>query len=189
MNQELEDQELIYLIKNESNKHAFFFLWKKYKKDIDKISKFNFNKFKYVPLEFSDLNYLIYKIFWKTIFIFNQNKGKTFYNFLNLNLKWNLIQYIKKFANRNFSKLNFSQEEDNEKYEIEFDDYETNKINELKLQLKTISKNFSEKEKKILDYKLDGYSWKKIEKITNLTYKQLDNTWQRIRKKCKLLNN
>ncbi|MBE4704138.1 hypothetical protein [Spiroplasma platyhelix] len=184
----MSDEELLYLYLIAQNQWAFNFLYQKYQNIILVLTRKTFRKFFSVPLELSDLESVTYLIFYQSVFNFQVKKNKSFKNFLLTNLNWGILKYLKKYLNKNHQILNTALTDQdyffnrNLSFQNHFiqDDY-SNLINDSNLKLSFYEQN-------VLQLKYQGYSNQEIMAKLNLTYKQIDNAFQRATWKLKNLN-
>lgn len=178
----MSDEELIYLFVVDQNDWAFNCLYLKYQNIISFSIRKNFSKFFSLPLELNDLESIAYFIFFQAVINFQFNKNKSFKNFLLLNLEWGLLKYLKKYLTKNHQILNMAYYyqdyfldnnliDQSSFYQINLFD-----LNNLKLSLS---------EKNVLKLKYQGFSNQEIMAKLNLTYKQVDNAFQRVNLKLK----
>lgn len=176
----MEDNELLYLYLEIKNDWAFNRLYNKYKKLIDFLIYQKLNHFFAVPLQYEDLVSEAYYIFLDTVINFKNNKNKSFKNYLINNLNWKIIGYLKKFSNKNYQVVNFSLSYQDQNYN-RFNYYKNTK----KQKIKISSLKLSIYEENVLKLKHKGFKNNDIINKLNLTYKQVDNAWQRVRNKIK----
>lgn len=189
----MNDEELIYLFVTAKNEWAFTYLYQKYQNVSDILTKKLFYKFFTLPLELSDLQSLSYLIFYQSIISYQIKKKKSFKNFLLLNLKWGLLKYIKKYLTKNHQILNLAvvyQDyflnsnkagvDDSLNYQLSFDAVSFVDLVNLKLSFC---------EKNVLQLKYQGFSNQEIMAKLNLSYKQVDNAFQRVNLKFKNIEN
>lgn len=185
----MSDEELIYLFVDAKNEWAFTCLYQKYYNLSDILTKKLFYKFFTLPLELSDLQSLNYLIFYQTIVSYQTKKNKSFKNFLLINLKWELLKYIKKYLTKNHQILNLAvgyqdylldSSDDSLNYHLSFDVVSFVDLVNLKLSFY---------EKNVLQLKYQGFSNQEIMAKLNLSYKQVDNAFQRVNLKFKNIEN
>lgn len=181
----MNDEELLYLYLVVQNQWAFNFLYQKYQNIIIAVTRKAFAKFFALPLELNDLQSCSYLIFYQSIFNFQMRKNKSFKNFLLTNLNWGLLTYLKKYLTKNHQILNtalsyqdyfFDQQSSFDFQLIDFEYLNALNFKDLKL-------SFSEEN--VLKLKYQGYSNQEIMAKLNLTYKQIDNAFQRASLKLK----
>lgn len=182
----MSDEELIYLFLVCQNQWAFNFLYQKYQNIIAIITRKTFAKFFALPLELNDLTSLSYLIFYQSIFKFQVNRNKSFKNFLLLNLNWELLKYLKKYLSKNHQILNMAEAYQDYYWQQDSDwlngCYQINDLSLTNLKL-------SFHEENVLKLKYQGYDNQEIMAQLNLTYKQVDNAFQRATLKIKKFNN
>ncbi|MGL5268157.1 MAG: hypothetical protein ACRC8P_00075 [Spiroplasma sp.] len=178
----MNDEELLYLFVVVKNEWAFNCLYQRYQNVIDVLTKKIFYKFFTLPLELSDLQSVTYLIFYQTIVSFQIKKNKSFKNFLLINLKWGLLKYIKKYLTKNHQILNLAVQyqdyffDDSLNYQESFNYFDFVDLIDLKLSFY---------EKNVLQLKYQGFSNQEIMTKLNLSYKQVDNAFQRVSLKLK----
>lgn len=176
----MDDNELLYLYCIESNQLAFACLYQKYEIQTAALLQIILGKFFAVPLELNDLKSHFYFVFIESIFKFQIRKNKSFKNFFYNQLRWSTFNYFKKFVNNNHKIINcalkyndyLGQENDFQPKPISFFDA----INAC---------NLTKSENQVLQLKQGGYTIHDIMKDLNLTYKQVDNAWTRVKIKVK----
>lgn len=175
------DEELIYLYLVAKNDLALTFLYERYLKLLIGVGKKIFNRFFTIPLEWNDLASDIYFIFYNSIYNFKDIKNKSFRNYLLSNLSWGILNYVKKYMSKNHQIINLA---------FQYQDYLINEIPqyyENKVDFESYNLNLSQSEKNVLQLKQQGFSNQEIMKQLNLSYKQVDNAWQRTNLKLRLL--
>lgn len=176
----MNDNELVYLYCIENNEIAFNFLYKKYQLRNDFFLRTVIRKFFAIPLEISDLKTILYFLFLETIFKFQERKNKSFQNFLYCKIKWGIFAYVKKFLNNNHKIINCA---------LKYNDflYNRNNYEVTCFFLEDIINiaHLTNIENKVLKLKQAGYQIREIMEKLNITYKQVDNTWTRIKLKLK----
>ncbi|WP_338974386.1 MULTISPECIES: hypothetical protein [unclassified Spiroplasma] len=175
----MNDNELIYLYCIENNEFAFNFLYKKYELKNDFFLRNIIKKFFAIPLETNDLKSTFYFIFLKAIFKFQERKNKSFQNFLYYEVKWGVFTYVKSFLNNNHKIINCALKYND--YLYQKNDYEYTSFLEEVISIT----NFTTNENEVLKLKRRGYNVHQIMKKLNLSYKQVDNAWTRVKLKLK----
>lgn len=131
-------------------------------------------------MEINDLKSTFYFLFLETIFKFRERKNKSFQNFLYCEIKWGIFAYVKKFLNNNHKIINCA---------LKYNDYLYNRnVHETTwFFLEDIINiaNFTITENKVLKLKQQRYQICEIMKKLNITYKQVDNAWTRVKLKLK----
>lgn len=177
----MSDEELLYLYLIAHNEWAFNFLYQKYQKMILSLVRKNFTKFFALPLELNDLASDSYFIFMDSVKNFQTKKNKSFKNYFLTNLNWVILKSLRKYLSRNHQVLNLAVNFQDYLYEPStifsyFNDWTNFDFNVLKLSFY---------EKNVLKLKYQGYSNHEIMAQLNLTYKQVDNAFQRASLKLK----
>ncbi|MDQ7983007.1 MAG: sigma-70 family RNA polymerase sigma factor [Spiroplasma sp.] len=174
----MNDDELIYLFLVIKNDWAFNYLYQKYLKLIKILTKKVFYKFFSIPLELNDFDAITYLIFYQSIINFQEKRNKSFKNFFLNNLNWGLLKYFKKYTGKNHQVLNLA---------CSYQDYLLDNNFNFQDQFKQIvwinqldDLNLSVFEKNVLKLKYQGFSNQEIMAKLNLTYKQVDNAFQRV---------
>lgn len=192
----LNDEELVKLIKNENNKEALEFLLNKYKE----IVNMKVGKYFIIGAEKEDMVQEGMIGLYKAIKNFEEDKQSSFKSFANLCIERQMITAIKT-SNRqkniplnSYLSLNISTGGEDEEGKDLFDVIETNLIEDpldtvTKKEYytfieKTIDKSLSDFEKKVLNRFLNGESYEKIATNLDTPVKSVDNAIQRIRKKA-----
>ena len=192
----LNDEELVKLIKNENNKEALEFLLNKYKE----IVNMKVGKYFIIGAEKEDMVQEGMIGLYKAIKNFEEDKQSSFKSFANLCIERQMITAIKT-SNRqkniplnSYLSLNISTSSEDEEGKDLFDVIETNLIEDpldtvTKKEYytfieKTIDKSLSDFEKKVLNRFLNGESYEKIATNLDTPVKSVDNAIQRIRKKA-----
>lgn len=165
----MNDYELVYYYKVESNVKVAQILFKKYEKNINKITYIIYRKFNAIPLEFQDLKFIQYQSFINSLNYFKESANKTFYNYMQLRLKWDILQYIRKFINKNQSIINYASNYDHYVQWLEFNNpYGKMVVNEPKILNSELS-YLTEIENNIILLKAQNYSNSEI--IKKIKYK------------------
>lgn len=185
----MNDYEFIYYYKFESNIKVGEILFKKYEGNINKITHIIYRKFNAIPLEFQDLKFTQYESFINSLNQFKEKANKTFYNYMQLRLKWDILQYIRKFINKNQSIINYASNYDYYVQWLEFNNpYSRITVDEPKIFNSKLS-YLTEMENNIILLKAQNYSNSEIIKKLNIKYKSLDNAYQRAKIKIKKYKN
>lgn len=176
----MEDNELIYQYQIAYQQPAFIFLWKKYFNLIEKITFITFRKFSSIPLELSDFSSLQYFSFYNSMKTYRETANKSFSNYMQQRLKWDLLQYIRKYINKKHAVMN---------YAISYDtQYETTTVEQsyLVAEPKWINYGLSfltKLENEVILLKSQDYSNEEISHKLNISYKSVDNAYQRAKVK------
>lgn len=175
------DEELLYLYLIAHNQWAFNFLYQKYQNLILSLIRKNLTKFFALPLELNDLVSVSFFIFVDSVRNFQTRKNKSFKNYFLTNLNWATLKSLRKYLSKNHQVLNLAVSFQDYLYEpiaafSYFSDWNDFDFSILKL-------SFSEKN--VLKLKYQGYSNHEIMAQLNLTYKQVDNAFQRASLKLK----
>lgn len=186
----MSDEELFYLFVVAKNEWAFTYLYQKYRSITDILTKKIFQKFFTLPLELNDLQSLAYLIFYQSIINYQVKKNKSFKNFLLINLKWGLLKYIKKYLTKNHQILNLAIEYQEYFLDDKVSDNLNNQLNfDTIIFIDLINLKLSFYEKNVLQLKYQGFSNQEIMAKLNLSYKQVDNAFQRVSLKFKNIEN
>lgn len=177
----MSDEELLYLYLIAHNQWAFNFLYQKYHNMILSLMRKNFAKFFALPLELNDLVSTSYFIFIDSVRNFQNKKNKSFKNYFLTNLNWAILKSLRKYLSKNHQVLNLAVSLQDYLHEATtvfpyFNDWTNFDFNVLKLSFY---------EKNVLKLKYQGYSNYEIMAQLNLTYKQVDNAFQRASLKLK----
>lgn len=178
------DNELIYLIREDSEE-AFDMLFNKYKPFMIKYS----NKYKY-KYEMDDMLQECRLGFYKAVINYDETKDAVFSTYLYIYIKKYLLDYLKKMSKSLTNSVNIDDVPS--KY---IADYKTPYDETLEKEYVIFIKNFINQldftEAIVLELKLNGYSYKTIGDILELSKKKVDNILLKIRKNFKkyILNN
>lgn len=178
----MNDEELIYLFLVIKNDWAFNYLYQRYLNLIKSFTKKIFYKFFSIPLELNDFDTIAYLIFYQSVINFQERKNKLFKNFFLNNLKWGLLKYFKKYIGKNHQILNLASSYQDYLLNNNFSYYDQFK------QIEWNDLNLSFFERNVLKLKYQGFSNQEIVTKLNLNYKQVDNAFQRVISKMKIIN-
>lgn len=180
----MEDNLLIYQYQVEFQEVVVNFLWNKYLFLIKQITWFVFKKFRYIPLEIDDLLSIQYFSFVSSLKIYRLTSNKSFLNYMQQKLKWDILQYIKKFINKNQAILNYASSYESVQDWLLFPCNDSLKVKEREY----VNYKFAfltKRENDVLNLKMKGYSNNDIAIKLKTTYKSVDNAYQRARIKLK----
>lgn len=178
------DNELIYLIREDSEE-AFNALFNKYRPLMIKFS----NKYKY-KYEMDDMLQECRLGFYKAVINYDETKDAGFSTYLHLYIKKYLMEYLRKMDKPLTNTINI--EDVPSKYVA---DYKTPYDEIMEKEYIIFIKNFINQleftEAIVLELKINGYSYKIIGDVLELSKKRVDNILLKIRKNFKkyILNN
>ncbi len=185
---EYNDFELISLARDK-HEEAIKIIYDKYRPIIISKAKDLYGIVNHHGVELNDLIQEGYIGLDNAINGFSESDNVTFYTFANVCIERQILAFVRRTSGNKNKLLNdainidnnmehlFRDDLDIEKLFISYEDYD-----ETILEL---NKNLSSFEKKIFEYKMDGYSNNEIAKITNKDMKVIYNTVNRIKNKLK----
>ena len=186
---EISDDELIYLAR-EKNQYAEDILYSRYYKNINYFLK-EIYSYKEAYYDNDDLKQIALLKFISCVEKYDEDNGN-FYSFCKLVIKRSIFDYLK-IENKkiiDYSLNNFINDNEDIMYidlicehSIEYDKVKNDVINE-----ETKEKIFSlleDNERRILEYKLMGYSYKEISLVFDKPIKFIDNQLVKIKNKIK----
>lgn len=182
----MNDYELIYLYQRKiSCKRILAIFYYKYSALLKTIAWQVYKKFYYLRIHHDDLFFLSYECLSHALQNYNQNNKIKFLNYLWKITVWHLLNKIQSTI-RYQKRIMLGADEEKfqtlgwKKHAHEMKKYHLAKIT-TKLHL------LSKKELWVLNYKIKGWSITKIGSKLGLSYKQVDNTWQRTVRKVRFL--
>lgn len=187
----VNDYEVVYMIK-ENDDEAKNLLFKKYIPVVSKIATKYLSYAKKYGAEFDDLMQEGMIALNKAIFGFNERNAVLFYTYASICIERHLITYCKRLNNKKNYYLNFSLSDDyyycisdqNSSLDVIFNEY-------LKEEEFSFYKNFLNlKYSSVFELRYNGFSYKEISKLLDISVGTVDARMSRIRKilkeKCKM---
>jgi RNA polymerase sporulation-specific sigma factor len=192
----LGDEELVKLIRNENNKEALEFLMKKYREVVNMKA----GKYFIIGAERDDMIQEGMIGLYKAIKSYEINKQTSFKSFANMCIERQMISTIK-MSNRQkhtplntYLSLNISTGEEKEEGKDLIDIFDANLVEDpletitkkeyYRYVENTMEKSLSDFEKKVLHRFLNGESYEQISTKLETPIKSVDNAMQRIRRKA-----
>ncbi len=185
---EINDYELVNLAQ-ENNEDARNILFDKYTPLIIKKSKDALNMVNHHGIDIADIIQECYIAFDEAINNFNQDEAASFYTFSMLCVERRITNYIRTLNNKRSMVLNEAVplDESIDKLLVADDNIEDNfmvKSDESSRIIQLIDE-LTPFEKKVFNYKSNGYSFEEIAKMLNKDIKSVYNTFWRIKNKYK----
>lgn len=172
----MSDNELIYQYQINHQQPAFNFLWKKYHSLIEKITFITFRKFPAVPLELQDFNSLQYFSFYRSVNNYRESANKSFINYMQQRLKWDLLQYLRKYITGKHFVMNYATSYNYQYEQISNENYYiVAKPKWINYGLPFLTKI----ENEVILLKSQNYSNEEIANKLKVSYKSVDNAYQR----------
>lgn len=178
----MSDNELIYQYQINYQQVAFIFLWKKYYSLIEKITYITFRKFPAIPLELQDFSSLQYFSFSTSVNDYRESANKSFVNYMQQRLKWDLLQYLRKYITAKHSIMNYATSYN---YEYEQISLQTASFVAEPKWINYGLPFLTKIENEVILLKSQNYSNAEIATKLNVSYKSIDNAYQRAKLKIK----
>ncbi|MEG0822903.1 MAG: sigma-70 family RNA polymerase sigma factor [Erysipelotrichaceae bacterium] len=199
MGEKLNDNEILYMIFG-GVEEGYDLLFQKYTKVIWAI--INTYHFNYQSVnDKQDVYQLCCTTLVDAVFTFREDKQTSFGHYFRTCAKRTILGYFRRqFQQNNFTQhssisLDASVGDNNELYgvdivennQVTFDPEWVLNFNYVAEEKTKLYQDFNEKEIAILEYKIQGYSYGEIAEMLEVSYKKVDNTIQRFKKKSRQL--